>query len=175
MTEHKSNSEEKSVEQNLEKDYKSKTESLPVSNQIDDALKKKMNITQKDIEKFKTEFLKKYKSAEAMGIVPAQAAEKIEEEYEISEEDAKRKLIHLVVFIPEKQFKNIAQIRLDAISTAKKINDKFWIHVMTPVDYWNLGLDSKFEVMEAIAMSYPIMDKGILSHIRVAQIQNLLF
>lgn len=176
MIGHKSNSEEKSVEQNLAKDYisKSKLGNLPVSNQIDDVLKKKMNKTQKEIEKFKTEFLKKHKSIEAIGIIPAQATKKIEEEYEISEQDTKKELIHILAIIPEKQFKNIGQIRLDAISVAKKINDKFWIHVMTPIDFWNLGLDSKFEVMEAIAMSYPIIDKGILSHIRVAQIHKSL-
>ena len=176
MTEHENNSEEKSVEQNLAKDYvsKSKLGNLPMSNQTSNDLKKKMDKTQKEIEKFKTEFLKKHKSIEAIGIIPAQAAKKIEEEYEISEEDVKKGLIHILTIVPEKKFKNIGQIRLDAITIAKKINDKFWIHVMTPIDYWNLGLDSKFEVMEAIAMSYPIIDKGILSYIRVAQIHKSL-
>jgi len=145
-----------------------------MSSQIDTTLKAKMNKTQKEIEKFKNELLKKYKSIEAIGIIPQQAAKKIEEEYEISEVDAKKELLHIVTFIPEKQFKNIAQIRLDAIKEAKKLNDKFWVHVMTPVDFWNLGLDSKFEVMEAIAMSYPIFDKAFLSHIRVAQIHKSL-
>jgi len=175
MTEHKNNS-ETSVEQNLAKDYvsKSKLPNLSTSKQIDKALKAKMDKTQKEIEKFKTEFLKKHKSTEAIGIIPAQAAKKIEEEYEISEADAKKELIHILTIIPEKQFKNIGQIRIDAIETAKKINDKFWVHVMTPVDFWNLGLDSKFEVMEAIAMSYPIMDKAFLSHVRVAQIHKSL-
>lgn len=173
---HKSNSEKNSVEQNLAKDYvpKSKLGNLPISNQIDEAMKKKMDETQKGIEKFKTEILKKHKSVEAIGIIPAQAAKKIEEEYEISEEDAKKGLIHILTVIPEKQFKNIKKVRLDAISAAHKINNKFWVHVMTPVDFWNLGLDSKFDVMEAIAMSYPVLDKGILSHIRVAQIHKSL-
>ena len=175
MEEHQT-SQKNSVEQNLAKDYipKSKLGNLPISNQIDDALKKKMNKTQKEIEKFKTELLKKHKSIEAIGIIPAQASKKIEEEYEIPEEDIKRELIHILMLIPEKQFKNIGQIRLDAITTAKKINDKFWIHVMTPIDFWNLGLDSKFEVMEAISMSFPILDKGLLSYIRVAQIHKSL-
>jgi len=175
MEEHKT-SEKNSVEQNLAKDYvpKSKLGNLTMSNQIDEALKKKMDKTQKEIEKFKTEILKKHKFIEAIGIIPAQASKKIEEEYEISEEDTKRELIHILTIIPEKQFKNIGQIRLDAISIAKKTNDKFWIHVMTPIDFWNLGLDSKFEVMEALSMSFPILDKGILSYIRVAQIHKSL-
>jgi predicted nucleotidyltransferase len=175
MTEHKDNSANKSVEESLTKDYKASSGTgIQTSSQINSALKVKMDKTQKEIEKYKTEILKKHKSIEAIGIIPAQAAKKIEEEFEISETDAKRELIHLVTIIPEKQFKNIAQIRLDAIAEAKKINDKFWMHVMTPVDFWNLGLDSKFEVMEAIAMSYPIMDRAFLSHIRVAQIHKSL-
>ena len=92
MTDHKSNSSENSVEQNLAKDYvpKSKLGNLPIANQIDDALKEKMDKTQKELEKLKDELTKKYKYIEAMGIMPAQAAKKIEEEYEISEEDAKK-------------------------------------------------------------------------------------
>jgi predicted nucleotidyltransferase len=176
MTNHGPSSQEKSVEQNLSKDYtpKSKSGNLPISNQLNDALKKKMSKTQKEIEKFKTEFLKSYKTTQAIGIIPQQAAKKIEEEYEISQEDSKRELIHILTIVPESQYKNISQIKLQAIQIAKKINDKLWIHVITPIDFWNLGLDSKFEVMEALAMSYPLHDKGFLGSIRVAEIHKSL-
>ena len=81
-TTHKNSSEGNSVEQNLAKDYvpKMKIDNIPMSNQIDDALKKKMEKTQKEIEKFKEEIVKKIKGVEAIGIVPIQAAKKIEEE-----------------------------------------------------------------------------------------------
>ena len=176
MENHKSKSQENSVEQNLSKDYvpKSKIGNLPISNQVDEALKKKMSKTQKEIEKFKTEFLKSYKTTQSIGIIPQQAAKKIEEEYEISEGDSKKELIHILTIIPEKQYKNISKIKLEAIQIAKKINDKLWVHVLTPVDFWNLGLDSKFEVMEALAMSYPLHDKGFLGSIRVAEIHKSL-
>lgn len=176
MTNHGPSSQKKSVEQTLAKDYvpKGKLGNLPISNQIDDTLKKKMNKTQKEIEKFKTGFLKLHKTTQSIGIIPQQAAKKIEEEYEITEEDSKRELIHILTIVPESQYKNIGSIKLQAIQLAKKINDKLWIHILTPVDFWNLGLDSKFEVMEAMAMSYPIHDKGFLSHIRVAQIHKSL-
>ncbi|MCK4650164.1 nucleotidyltransferase domain-containing protein [Candidatus Pacearchaeota archaeon] len=176
MTNHKPSSQEKSVEQNLAKDYiaKGRPDSPPIASQIDAALKKKMNKTQKEIEKFKTKFLEKNKKTQAIGIIPQQAAKKIEEEYEISEEDSKRELIHILTIVPESQYKKIGQIKLDAIQIAKQINDKFWIHVITPIDFWNLGLDSKFEIMEALAMSYPIYDKGFLGSIRVAQIHKSL-
>lgn len=174
--EHKTNNENSSVEHNLSKDYvpKGKLGNLPVANTIDEALKKKMDAAQKEIEKLKGELVKKFKFIEGFGIVPAQASKIIEQEYEISETDSKKGLIHLLLLIPESQFKNIGKIRLEAIDIAKKINEKFWLHLMTPVDIWNLGLDSKFDVMEAFSMSFPIIDKGIMSALRVTQIHKSL-
>ncbi|MBS3087401.1 nucleotidyltransferase domain-containing protein [Candidatus Pacearchaeota archaeon] len=176
MTDHKPSSDKNSVEQNLSKNYIPKTSlgQLPIPNQTDQEMKKKMEKTQKEIEKFKTNFLKKYKNTQAIGIIPGQASKKIEEEYEISEDDSKRELLHILTIIPESQYKKIGEIKLEAIKIAKEINDKFWIHILTPIDFWNLGLDSKFEVMEALAMSYPILDKGFLGSIRVAQIHKSL-
>lgn len=176
MTSHKPKSEKKSVEQNLSKSYipKSKLGNLPISNQIDTTMKKEVSKTQKDIEKFKTEFLKIQKQTQSIGIIPKQASKKIEEEYEILEEDSKKELIHILTIIPESQYKKIGEIKLKAIQLANKINDKLWIHIITPVDFWNLGLDSKFEIMEAIAMSYPVYDKGFLGSVRVAQIHKSL-
>jgi len=170
---HKKSSEENSVEKNLSEGYisKSKLGGLPISSQVSDAVKNK---AQKELEKFKEDFLKKFKFAEGIGVVPAQANKKIEEEYEISEEDSKRNLIHVLTVIPEKHFKDIGKIRLEAINIARKVNEKFWVHVLTSVDLWNLGLDSKFDVLEAFAMSYPALDKGILSALRVSQIHKSL-
>jgi len=176
MKKQKPTSSQNSVEQNLSKNYipKGKLGNLPIPNQTNQAMKKKMEKTQKQIENFKTKFLKKHKSVQSIGIIPAQASKKIEEEYEISESDSKRELIHILAIVPESQYKKVGQIKLDAIGTAKEINDKFWIHILTPIDYWNLGLDSKFEVMEALAMSYPILDKGFLGSVRVTQIHKSL-
>jgi len=174
MTDHKPASQDNSVEQNLSKDYIPKSKLTNIPNQPDNAMKKKMEKTQKEIQKFKIEFLKKYKNTQSIGIIPQQAAKKIEEEYEISEEDSKRELIHILTIVPESQYKKIGEIKLEAINLAKKINDKFWVHILTPIDFWNLGLDSKFEVMEALAMSYPILDKGFLGSVRVAQIHKSL-
>jgi len=147
---------------------------LPMSNQIPPELQKQMNKTKEDIEKYKKEILKKFSYIEAISIIPAQAAAKIEEEYEISADDAKRKLMHILTIVPEEQFKEIGKIRTEAIKMAKEIDDKLWVHVMTPVDVWNLCLDSKFEIVEALAMSFPVLDKGILGALRVAQIHKTL-
>jgi len=62
MEEHKSSPGKTSVEENLAKDYvsKGKLGNLQMPNQVDENLKKKMEATQKEIEKFKTELLKKH-------------------------------------------------------------------------------------------------------------------
>jgi predicted nucleotidyltransferase len=166
--------EEKTVEQNLSAGYipKSRLGDLPMNNQLDKDLVKQMDKTKADIEKLKKDLTKEFKFIEAIGIVPAQASQKIEEEYEVPEEDCKRKLIHLLVVIPEDKFKEIQKIRLECIKKAKDINDKIWVHVMTPVDIWNLGMDSKFDVVEALAMSYPILDKGLLGALRLSSIHK---
>ncbi len=177
MVEEKAQNKEKdTIEQNLSEKYipKSKLGDLPVSNEIDAKLKKEMDKTKQGIEKFKKEITKQFKFVEGIGIVPAQASKKIEEEYEVPVEDCKKGLIHIVTIIPEEKFKEIQKVRLECIKIAKEINDKLWVHVLTPVDVWNLCLDSKFDIVEAIGMSYPILDSGIFGALRVASIHRSL-
>lgn len=165
-----------SVEQNISDSYipKSKLGDLPIQNPLESDMQKKMDEMKNNLEKFKKESITKFKFIEAIGLIPQQANKKIEEEYEISEEDSKKELIHVLTIIPEDKFKEIQKIKLELIKIAKSIDSNIWVHLMTPVDMWNLCLDSKFEVAEALAMSYPILDKGILGGIRVAQIHKSL-
>jgi predicted nucleotidyltransferase len=174
---HKNLSQESSVEQNLSENYISKTgqkipKQIPLNNNLSTDQKKEQEKLQKKINNFKTEATKKYKFIEAIGIIPKASSKKIEEEYEIPESEAKRNLDHILVIVPEKHFKKITQIRLDIVNIAKKIDGQFWVHVMTPVDIWNLGLDSKYEIFEAISMAYPVLDKGVLASLRVSQIHK---
>jgi len=173
---HKSKEQEESVEQNLNDKYvpKAKLAGLPMGDQISAQIQKEMEKIRKDVDKFTKELSKKFKYLEAVGVVPGQAAQKIEEEYEVPEEDCKRKLIHVLTIIPEDNFKEIGKIRLEAIKIARGINDKIWTHVMTPVDVWNLALDSKFDIVEAFAMSFPIKDNGLLGALRIATIHKSL-
>lgn len=170
---HKKPSQESSVEQNLSETYIPKAgQPMPLDAGLTAEQKQEQERLQKKIEEFKRETTKKFKFIESIGIIQHISAKKIEEEYEIKEIDVKRNLHHILVIIPEKYFKKITQIRLDVINIAKKIDERFWIHLMTPVDVWTLGLDSKFEVLEALGMSYPILDKGILGGLRVCQIHK---
>lgn len=165
-----------SVEQNLGNAYipKSKLGDLPINNGLDPEIKKQMDKTKADIEKFKKAITKQFKYIDSIGILPAQASQKIEEEFEISPEAAKKKLIHIVTIIPEDKFKELQKVKLEAIKIAKEIDEKLWVHVLTPVDIFNMALDSKFDVTEAFAMAYPIIDKGFLGALRVAEIHRTL-
>ncbi len=178
MTEENSHKKEEkgSVEQNLSENYvsKAKVGNLPMQNEISPEIQKEMDKIKKDVEKYTKELSKKFKYIEAVGVVPAQASKKVEEEFEIPVEECEKKLIHILTIIPEDNFKEIGKVRLEAIRIAKEINPKIWAHIMTPVDVWNLGLDSKFDVVEALAMSYPIKDKGLLGSLRVATIHKSL-
>jgi len=168
--------EEQSVEQNISPVYvpKAKLGNLPMDNAVDPEMKKEMDKTKDNIEKFKKAIIKQFKYIEGIGIIPAQAAPKIEEEFEVPVEECKKKLIHLLVVIPEDNFKEIQKVKSECIKLSKEIDEKLWVHVLTPVDVWNLGLDSKFDVLEAIGMAYPILDKGLFGALRVASIHKSL-
>jgi predicted nucleotidyltransferase len=168
--------EEKSMEQVISKEYVTSNKdlkNLPVQNSLTD-VQKSMEKTKKELDEFKKQAIKKYKIIESIGLLPAQAVKKIEEEYEVPKEEAEKKLLHLLVIIPEEDFKENEKIKADLINIAKTINKNIWIHLLTPVDIWNLGLDSKFEVAEAFSMSFPIFDKGFLGALRITTIHKTL-
>ncbi|MGK0209129.1 MAG: putative nucleotidyltransferase [Patescibacteria group bacterium] len=174
----KPKSSSESVEQTLSKNYvpKANVPIMPVSTEINEAIKKKdAEKTKADIDKFAEALKKKYKFLEAIGVAPAQSNKLIEDEYEIPEVDAKKNLIHLVVVIPEKKFKEIQKMKAEVIKMSKDINDKFWVHLFTPVDFWNFGLDSKFSVFEAFSMSYPLHDPNtFLGNLRISHVHKSL-
>ena len=70
--------------------------------------------------------------------------------------------------------KEIPKIKKAIIRTIEKIKQKIWVQVKTPADIWEICFDSKFELMNAIAMSFPLHDKGILGALRVAEIHKSL-
>ncbi|RMD45907.1 hypothetical protein D6829_00975 [Candidatus Pacearchaeota archaeon] len=161
-----------SVEENLSnKDFEGK---VIDQMRMNEEIRKKQEEVKNYAEKLTKKITQKFKFIKAVGIIPPQANGKIEEEFSVPEADSKRGLFHIVVIIPEKKFKDIAKVRLEVIGVAKEINPNLWIHVITPVDIWNLGLDSKFDVMEAISMAHPVYDKGILGALRVSNIHKSL-
>ncbi len=136
--------------------------------------KKEVDKTKQKLEEFKKEILKKFSFTLALGITPPQAAEKFDEELGLTPEERKEKPMHILMVIPEDNFKEIGKIKAEVIKIVKDMKPKLWVNIITPVDLWNYCLDSKYDVVEALGMSYPLFDKGLLGALRVSQIHKSL-
>ena len=160
-------------EMNISKDYSSKSE-IPKTNK----LQKETERTRKELEKLKKFIIKKYPFTEAIGILPPKSVKKlIEDELgNLPESDMKNleKKIHLYIIVPEEKFKEIPKIKAEIVKEIDSKKQNIWIHIKTPVDIWGICLDSKFDLMSAISMSYPLYDKGILGALRVTEIHKSL-
>ena len=141
--------------------------------------KKELEKTKKELEKLKVFIIKKYPVTQAIGILPPQSIKNFTEEElgeDISQEEIQKiqKKVHLYVIIPEDKFKEIPKIKKEIISEIERTKQNVWIYIKTPVDIWEACLDSKFDLVSAIGMSFPLHDKGILSSLRVAEIHKSL-
>ncbi len=135
---------------------------------------KEMKKMREKLENLKKFIINKYKFTKAIGIIPPQAAEIFDEENELSEEEKKQKPMHLVVILPddkEKQFNEIKGILIKKIQDAKQ---KIWLNLFLEKDLWEMCIDSKYSIVEAIGMSFPLHDKGLLGSLRVAEIHKSL-
>lgn len=132
------------------------------------------NALKTELEGFKKDVVKKYPFTLALLVLPSQAFHLIEEDELLPKEAVANKPIHVVSIIPEDQFKNAVKIKAELVNFAKKTKHNLWIHVKTPVDLWNYGLDSKYDLMDAVAQGFPLYDKAFLGALRVASIHKTL-
>jgi len=156
--------------------YSAKKPSLPESSE---KMQKNLEKIKKELEKFKGFIIKKYPFIKAVGILPPQSIKSfIEEELgeDISQEKLQKiqKKVHLYILIPEDKFKEIPKIKKEIVSEIDRTKQNVWIYIKTPVDIWEACLDSKFDIVSAIGMSFPLHDRGILSALRVAEIHKSL-
>jgi len=154
---------------NIKEDYQARSPEGITEEQQKELEKKK-----KELENFTKKVLDKYKFTISIGILPPHFAKKIEEEEAVPEEEAKKKPTHLIVLIPEEQFKNLIKIKAELIKQVKDLKQNIWLHVKTPVDIWNYCLDGKYDIVSGIAMSFPLYDKGFLGSLRVSEIHKSL-
>lgn len=154
-------------EMNIDNKY-SKNKTPVVENPEKD--QKAMEKTKKDIEKLKNFIVKKYNYVKSISILPPMSIEKFVEEEEVPKETEKH--IHVYIVIPEEKIKEVPKMKEEIIKQIGK--QKIWIQIKSPVDIWETCLDSKFELSNAIAMSFPLYDKGILGALRVAEIHKSL-
>ena len=141
-----------------------------------DKTKKDLEKTKKELEKLKSFIVKKYPYIQSIGILPPQAIKRFIEEEEVPKQT--EKYLQLYVIIPEEKLKEIPKIKQEIIkqidSLNKNTNQKIWLQIKTSVDIWENCLDSKFELVSAIAMSFPLYDKGFLGALRLAEIHKSL-
>jgi len=160
----------------LDNQYSPKKTPLPEGTE---KTKKELEKTKKELEKLKVFIIKKYPFTQAIGILPPQSIKNfVEEEIgeDIPQEELQKiqKKVHIYVIIPEDKFKEIPKIKKEIISEIDKTKQNVWAHIKTPVDIWEACLDSKFDIVAAIGMSFPLHDRGILSSLRVAEIHKSL-
>ena len=151
-------------------DRKSHQQNSEIKPEEFDELKKKLNNFKKDV-------LKHFPFTRALGLIPAKAYPMFEEEEigpEMQEEIKKTKPMHLIMVIPEEEYKNIAKIKPEVVKLAKESGEKLWVHIKSEVDLWNYGLDSKYSFIDAISASIPLHDTGFLGALRVANIHKSL-
>jgi uncharacterized protein (UPF0332 family)/predicted nucleotidyltransferase len=156
-------------EMTLDSKYSNRKELIP---ETPDKMKKEFDKTKKEIEKLKTFILKKYPFTQMLSILPPMSIKNFVEEEEVPKET--EKYIHLYMVIPEEHFKELPKIKSEIIKQTEGIKQKIWLHLKTPIDLWETCLDSKFELISAIAMSFPLHDTGILGALRVAEIHKSL-
>lgn len=156
-------------EMRLDNKYSDKKSAIP---QVSTEAQKNMEKTKKELDKLKGWIIKKYPFIQAIGIIPPQTIKLFVEEEEVPKETEKH--IHLSIIIPEEKFKETPKIKHEIVKQIETTKQKIWLHVKTPVDLWEICLDSKFELINAIAMAFPLYDKGILGALRVAEIHKSL-
>jgi uncharacterized protein (UPF0332 family)/predicted nucleotidyltransferase len=169
--------EDKKKENLIDELKNTSTEYIPnqrLPGQIDEEAKKEIDKTKEKLDGFKDEILKKFPFTLGLGIIPPQAAERFDEEMALTPEEKKTKPMHITMIIPEDHFKDINKIKGEVIKMIKDIKPALWVNVITPVDLSNYCLDSKFDIAEAIAMSYPLYDKNILGTYRISSIHKSL-
>jgi len=149
--------------------YSNKKDFLPENS---DKMKKELDKTKKELEKLKTFILKKYPFTQMLSILPPASIKNFVEEEEVPKET--EKYIHIYMIIPEEHFKELPKIKEEVVKQVEEMKQKIWLHLKTPIDLWEICLDSKFDLIASIAMSFPLHDTGILGALRVAEIHKSL-
>ncbi len=160
----------------LDTKYSAKKPILPEGTE---QLQKEMEKTKKEFDKIKAAIVRKYPFVQAIGILAPQTIklfveDELGEGIPAEELQKLQKKNHLYIIVPEEKFKEIPKMKKELIAEIDKVKKEVWVYLKTPVDIWEACLDSKFELVSAIGMSYPLYDKGILESLRVAEIHKAL-
>ncbi|MGB9707780.1 MAG: nucleotidyltransferase domain-containing protein [Candidatus Pacearchaeota archaeon] len=168
----KSEEKTKTKGQETEEKYQLKSPEQ-LEKEIPEEVKKEIERIREQLKEFKKNITKKFPSIAAIGILPPPASPLIEEEEEVPRQKDE-KIIHLIVIVPEEKSKDIDKIKLESIKLVQALKPKIWLHVKSMKQLWELCFDGKYTLIEAIAMAFPLHDKGILGALRAASIHKTL-
>ena len=155
-------------EMNLDRKYSKKIPNAESPEKI----KKNVEKTKKELEKLKSFIVKKYPFVQSLSVLPPQAIKKFIEEEEMPKETEKHMQLYMIV--PEEKVKEIPKMTQEIVKQIENLKQKIWLQIKTPVDIWEMCLDSKFDLAGAIAMSFPLYDKGFLGGLRMVEIHKSL-
>src|SRR3989344_612665 len=80
------------------------------------------------LENFRKQVIKKYPFTVAISVLTTNAISIFEEDEQLPKEVIDGKPTHLMIIIPEEQFKNIQKIKPEIVKLAKETKENFWIH-----------------------------------------------
>jgi len=173
--------EEVNFENKKKEDSEEKLMQMPHQGaEIPEKAKKELEKTKVKLNLFKKQIIKKFPSLVAISLMPPQASKIIEDNMEdeessiLAKEKEKEKILHLLIIVPDEKEKEIGKIKLEAIKLCQQIKPKVWLHLKTPNQIWEIGFDGKYELVDAIAASFPLHDKGLLGALRVANVHKFL-
>lgn len=127
------------------------------------------------LDNFKKKVLKKFPFTKSLAILPPNANAMFEEDEAVPKEIIQTKPSHVLMIIPEEEYKNLAKIRPEIVAIVKESGENLWVHIKSAeVDMWNYGLDSKYEFIDAISAAFPLHDDGFLGALRVVTIHKNL-
>ena len=162
-------------EMNLGKKYSGEAvkESSNAQQPDPEQFKKEIEKTKKELEKLKNFIIKKFSYVQAISILPPQAIKFFIDEEDVPKET--EQFTHLHIIVSDEKEKEIPKIKSEIVKQLEKTKQqKIWLHIRTPSEIWEICLDQKFELSRAIAMSFPLYDKGILGALRVTEIHKSL-
>lgn len=133
--------------------------------------RKEIEQLKEKLESFKKTMVKKFPFISSISIIPPEASKIFEEE---ESKDGKEKMIHLYILIPDENQKDYAKIKTEAIKLVQDIKPRIWINLSPVKDLWETCYDGKNEMVDAIAMSMPLYDNGLLGSLRVANIHKIM-
>jgi len=157
---------------------------IPKNIELDEEAKKKLKEIKKKLNKFQKEVLKKFdKYIIGIALLPPKKALPPELREELEDEENKELKddeINVLVLVDDSDSKTMPKEELKEKLTgiinkiAKEVDEKLSVDTIILSELWQSCYDGKYELLQLIAMSAPIYDKGMLAAIKIAEVHKTM-